>query len=37
MQNKFRRISSERQVRQWEEQLYSGGDRKIILDFQIYT
>jgi len=27
MQNKFRRVSSERQLRRWEEQLQSGGNR----------
>ena len=27
MQNKFRRISSERQLRRWEEQLHSNGNR----------
>jgi len=26
MQNKFRRVSSERQFRYWEEQLFSGGN-----------
>jgi len=39
MQNKFRRVSFERQLRRWEEQLHSGGNRnrKIILHLQIYT
>ncbi|KYQ60775.1 hypothetical protein ALC60_00164 [Trachymyrmex zeteki] len=27
VQNKFRRVSSERQLRQWEEQLHSDGNR----------
>ena len=27
MQNKFRKVSSERQLRRWEEQLHSGGNR----------
>jgi len=26
VQNKFRKVSSERQLRWWEEQLYSGGN-----------
>jgi len=27
VQNKFKRVSSERQLRRWEEQLHSGGNR----------